>query len=84
MGGVSLRKLLINSYLSYNTHMRRIFSSASKLVFLLVAITACFAFIKGTLPVDQFMLLATAAFLYYFRKDGNDTPEEVKPLNIEK
>lgn len=64
--------------------MKRIFSSASKLVFILVAITACFAFIKGILPTDQFMLLATAAFLYYFRKDGNDTPEEVKPLNIEK
>lgn len=48
----------------------RILKSASKIVFLIITITACVGFILKILPVDQFMLLATGAFAYYFsRKD---------------
>lgn len=50
-----------------------IFKSASKLVFILVALTACIGFSIGLLPVDQFMLLATAAFSYYFTRDNGPT-----------
>jgi hypothetical protein len=42
--------------------------SASKIVFLLLTITACSGFLFGILPVDQFMLLATGAYAYYFAK----------------
>lgn len=45
-----------------------ILSSASRLVFLLLTITACIGFILHLLPVDQFMLLCVAAFSYYFAK----------------
>lgn len=47
----------------------RILQSASKIVFVLLAFTACAGFGFGILPVDQFMLLATACFSYYFAKD---------------
>ena len=53
--------------------MKTITSSASKLVFLLLAITACAGFIMGMLPVDQFMLLAVAAFSFYFSHKGEVT-----------
>ncbi len=46
----------------------KIFESASKVVFILIAITACAAFVMKLLPVDQFMLLAISAFSYYFTK----------------
>jgi hypothetical protein len=46
----------------------RIFRSASKVAFLGLMLTACVGFLLGTLPVDQFMLLATAASAFYFTK----------------
>lgn len=45
--------------------------SASKTVFILLALTACIGFIRGLLPVDQFMLLATGAFAFYFTRKGD-------------
>lgn len=54
--------------------MSKLLSSASKLVFLAIALTACIAFMLGLLPVDQFMLLATGAFSFYFSNKG--TPSE--------
>jgi len=51
--------------------MKELLTSASKLVFLLLALTACAGFILGTLPVDQFMLLATGAFVFYFSNKGD-------------
>ena len=47
-----------------------IIKSASKLVFLLVALTACSGFLIGKLPVDSFMILATGAFAFYFSNKG--------------
>lgn len=45
--------------------------SASKIVFVLLALTACVGFIIDKLPVDQFMLLATGAFAFYFSNKGD-------------
>jgi len=48
-----------------------ILKSASKLVFLMVALTACGGFLIGLLPVDNFMILATGAFAFYFSNKGD-------------
>ena len=50
-----------------------IFKSASKLVFVLLTVTACAGFITGILPVDQFMLLAVAASSFYFSNKGDSS-----------
>lgn len=50
-----------------------IFKSASKLVFVLLTVTACFGFIIGILPVEQFMLLAVAASSFYFSNKGDSS-----------
>lgn len=55
---------------SYVNNMA-IFKSASKLVFVLLAVTACASFLLDKLPVDQFMLLATGAFAFYFSNKGD-------------
>ncbi len=49
-------------------YMNKIFSSASKIVFIMMTITACAGFLLKYLPVDQFMILAIACFGYYFSK----------------
>lgn len=48
-----------------------IFKSASKIVFLVLTITACAGFIIGKLPVDQFMILAIGASSFYFSNKGS-------------
>lgn len=48
--------------------MERIYSSASRIVFILIALTACGAFLSGLLDTANFMILANAAFLYYFTR----------------
>ena len=48
--------------------MERIYSSASRIVFILIALTACWAFLSGLLDTANFMILANAAFLYYFTR----------------
>lgn len=50
--------------------MRNIWCSASKIVFIMLAATACAAFILERLPVDQFMLLSSSAFAFYFANKG--------------
>lgn len=48
------------------------------MVFLLIAITACAGFLIGKLPTDQFMLLATGAFAFYFSNKGSTTVSMLK------
>lgn len=48
----------------------KIGASASKVVFIMLATTACTAFLMGILPVQEFMTLATAAFVFYFSNKG--------------
>ena len=52
-----------------------ILKSASKLVFLLLALTACVGFILGVLPVQEFMILATGAFAFYFSNKGDSNKD---------
>lgn len=48
--------------------MKTISQSATKIVFIMLALSACAGFFIGILPVEQFMTLAVAAFTYYFTK----------------
>lgn len=45
--------------------------SASKTVFLILTITACVGFMIGKLPVENFMILASSAFAFYFSNKGD-------------
>ncbi len=45
--------------------------SASKLVFLLLAVTACAAFLWGKLEPKDFVQLASMAFVFYFSNKGD-------------
>ena len=50
--------------------MNEILSSASKIVFILLAISACAGFFIGILESKDFMLLAGMAFAFYFANKG--------------
>jgi hypothetical protein len=52
--------------------MKQIFTSASKIVFLLLALTACVGFFIGKLEAQDFMLLAGMAFAFYFSNKGDN------------
>lgn len=57
----------------------KILNSASKTVFVLVALSACIALFTGNLTPDNFMVLATGAFAFYFsNKPTNSAGEIVK------
>ncbi len=49
----------------------KIISSASKIVFLFLTITACGGFLFGKLEAKDFMVLAGMAFAFYFSYKGN-------------
>ena len=55
--------------------MKEILKSASKLVFLFLAITACVGFFVGKLESQDFMVLASMAFGFYFSFKGDTTKE---------
>lgn len=46
--------------------MKQIFSSATKIVFLLTAITVCSAFFLGKISEQAFLQVATAVFSFYY------------------
>jgi len=48
-----------------------VLTSASKIVFIMLTLTACVGFVLKTLPVEQFMMLAVAASAFYFSNKGN-------------
>ncbi|KKT20019.1 MAG: hypothetical protein UW07_C0044G0011 [Candidatus Nomurabacteria bacterium GW2011_GWF2_43_8] len=50
--------------------MKNILSSASKLVFLLLTVTACMGFFIGLLEAKDFMVLAGMTFTFYFSNKG--------------
>ena len=45
-----------------------ILKSASKIVFLMIALTVCVSFVIGILEAKDFMILASMAFAFYFTK----------------
>jgi hypothetical protein len=51
----------------------KILKSASKLVFLLMGITACLCFAFGLLESKDFMVLAGMAFGFYFSFKGDNS-----------
>lgn len=55
--------------------MKNILQSASKLVFLLLALTACIGFATGVLESQDFMVLASMAFGFYFSFKGDGSKE---------
>lgn len=55
--------------------MTNIFKSASKVVFLLLALTSCVGFIMKILPVEHFVALTSGAFAFYFSNKGNSNEE---------
>jgi hypothetical protein len=58
----------------------KILSSASKIVFIALTLTACAGFILKLLPVDQFMILAIAASSFYFSNKGSSGDSNVENL----
>lgn len=48
-----------------------ILKSASKLVFILLALSACIGFFLGKLDSNNFMILAGSAFTFYFSNKGD-------------
>ena len=52
-----------------------ILKSASKIAFLLIAITACAGFLAGKLDTKDFMVLASMAFGFYFSFKGESNKE---------
>ncbi len=51
-----------------------IFESASKIVLMILAITACAGFIMGKLEAKDFMLLTVGVFSYYFAYKPAEKP----------
>jgi hypothetical protein len=49
----------------------KLLESASKLVFLLLTVTACIGFLIGKLPTESFMILTSGAFAFYFSNKGD-------------
>ena len=47
-----------------------ILKSASKIVFIMLALVACAGFLLGKLEAKDFMLLASMAFGFYFANKG--------------
>ncbi|MFH1399007.1 MAG: hypothetical protein ABIG95_02760 [Candidatus Woesearchaeota archaeon] len=50
--------------------MKELLTSASKLVFLLLTLTACIAFLTGKFETKDFMVLASMAYAFYFTNKG--------------
>lgn len=55
--------------------MTNVLKSASKLVFLILTVTACAGFFIGILESKDFMVLAGMAFGFYFSYKGDNTKE---------
>lgn len=55
--------------------MFNILESATKIVFILLAISACIAFFVGRLDQENFMNLCLMAFTFYFAYKGTDKTE---------
>ena len=59
-------KVLPSTTSDFSEDTRAIYKSASKVVFISLALTACAALFTGYIKEENFMLLATGAFSYYF------------------
>lgn len=55
--------------------MLNLLESATKIVFMLLAVVACVAFLWGKLESKDFMNLCLMAFTFYFAYKGTDKTE---------
>ncbi len=62
--------------------MTPIVSSASKIVFLLIALCVCIGFLTKLLTQDNFMYIATSVFSYYFGVTVGGLPDGGKPMPV--
>ena len=56
--------------------MKEILKSASKIVFIMLALTACIGFFVEKLEAKDFMVLAGMAFVFYFSNKGSADPTQ--------
>lgn len=49
----------------------KILQSASKFVFVVLAVASCVGLFTGNISENNFMLLATSAFAFYFSNKGD-------------
>jgi hypothetical protein len=59
--------------------MIKILGSASKIVFILITISACLGIFLGKISEDNFMILAVSAFSFFFSFKGEN--KENLPFN---
>jgi hypothetical protein len=55
---------------------KTIFSSAAKIVFLMLSLTSCIAFAMGKLDAKDFMTLSLMSFAFYFGTPSNPSPPQ--------
>lgn len=55
--------------------MKELLTSPAKIVFILIAVAASAGFFLGMLSEDNFMILATAAFAFFFSYKGAENKE---------
>jgi len=55
----------------YNLYMENILRSASKLVFLMMALGVNAALFTGKISAEQYMIIASMAFTFYFANKGD-------------
>lgn len=60
--------------------MKNIVTSASKIVFLLMALAVVIGFFMGRLSENNFMILAGGAFTFYFANKGETNNDGDKPF----
>jgi len=55
--------------------MSKIYTSATKIVFMLTAVSVSVGFFMDKIPAEQFMALATMVFAFYYanKKPSSDT-----------
>lgn len=67
---VDIVGLLTFTYLLLKEFNMNILESASKIVFIMIALTACVGVFVGTVTSDNFMVLAGMCFAFYFANKG--------------
>ena len=55
--------------------MLNILESPAKIVFIMIAATACFGLFVGVITSENFMVLASSCFAFFFSYKGSDKTE---------
>jgi hypothetical protein len=57
--------------------MKKVFTSASKMVFLIMAISSSVGLFTGKLSEENFMMLTSGAFAFYFSNKPKNSEGEI-------